>query len=136
MHSSENDSFNFFKDLTEDEQNIFLEEYLTNTTKYLTRFQFPNSPNCFYFLPEFTDDKTHGNSISNLAYLLVLLMERDYLFPFTFNNSSEINYRLGTPVVYYYFTNWPIGNLHDKDFYSFDLVQDEQLLEYANILAN
>jgi hypothetical protein len=128
--------FDFFKDWSQDKQNRFLEEYLTTTTKYLKRFEFLDSKGCYYFLPEFFDDAYHGNSITNLATLLMLLMKRDYILPIRFINDKSINPAVGSPVIYYIFSNWPVGNLSDKDFDSFEMLQDDELLQYANILAN
>lgn len=127
---------NFYDKFTEEQQNSFLEKYLTETTKYLTRFEFPNSPGCYYFLPEFRDEQYHDNSIANLASFLLLLMTRSVILPFKFKNIIEINPNTGTPVVYFIFSNWPIGDLHDKDFENFEHVQDDELRQYANILAN
>jgi len=132
----EKDNFDFFRDLTEVEQNHFLEEYLTKTTRYLKEFEFPHSPGCYYYLPQFHDDEYHGNSISNLASLLVLLMQRDYLLPFHFKGQTEREPVTGTLQVYYFFTSWPIGNLHDLDFEAIELLQDDELREYTKILEN
>ena len=129
-------SFNFFKDFSEQQQNQFLEKYLTKETRYLTRFEFPHSPGYFYFLPEFVDDNFNKNSISNLAALIFLLIKRDVLLPFRFKGSTEINPMTGSPMVYYIFSNWPIGYLHDYDFDSIYLLQDSELIQYANILSN
>jgi len=132
----ENTPFDFFNDLTEQQQNSFLEEYLTKTTRYLTRFEFSRSPGCYYFLPEFVDDAHHQNSISNLAVLLLLLLKRDFLVPFRFKNDIRTNPFTGTPIVYYFFSNWPIANLHDMDFEAIQLIQDEELAQYAKTLEN
>ncbi len=127
--------FDFFKDWTVEKQNFFLEDYLINTTKYLLPVEFPNSPNHFYYYPEYRDNDYNGNSIKNLAALLILLINRDVIWPIRFLNNHPYH-AIGTLQPYFIFTNWPIGNLNDTDFYSFEYVQENEFLQMANVLAN
>ena len=128
--------FDFFFDLTEHQQNTFLEGYLVNDTKFLTRYGFPNSPGYYYFKPEFISEQHHGNSIANLVGLFHLLLARDYISTIRFKNEKQVIPATGTPVVYFIFNNWAIGDLAENDVYSFDMVQDDELQQYANVLCN
>lgn len=130
------DPFDFFRDLDEEQQKTFLEEYLTKTTRYLTQLEFPRSPGCYYFLPEFRDDAYHQNSISNLAALLVYSIKKFFIVPFRFKSRDERHPNTGTPLIYYYFGNLNINQLHEDDFEDMELVQDDELDELAKVLMN
>lgn len=75
----DNETLDFFTDLPEQEQNSFLRTYLTETTRYLKAIPFPNSPGYSYYEHIFHDEEYHGNSITNLAALLHLLVARDVI---------------------------------------------------------
>ena len=128
--------FDFFKDLSEQQQNDFLQKYLARITKYLKPVQFPNSSNCYYHVAEFRDDAFHGNSIFKLAALLVLLMKRDFLWPMRFKVNHPIHPATGTAVPYFVFLNWPIGNLDERDFNSFEWIQEDELEKWAKVIEN
>lgn len=127
--------FDFFKDLTEPQQNNFLREYLIDITRYLKPVPFPNTTGYFYYLPEFTDDAYHGNSITNLAALLMLLMDRDYLLPMRLNSGKITNQLTGTETPYFVFVR-DVKELEDPDFTSFEYIQRDELNELAKVLAN
>ena len=127
--------FDFFKDLPEQQQNNFLREYLIETTKFLKPVAFPNSPGYFYYLPEFTDNACHGNTITNLAALLMLLMNRDYLLPIRLKTSIRISNMTGTEAPYFIFVT-DIKELEDPDFNSFEHVQTDEINELAKVLVN
>lgn len=127
--------FDFFKDLTEQQQNDFLREYLIDITKLLKPIPFPNSPGYFYYLPEFTDDAYHGNSITNLAALLLLLIGRDYLLPIRLKSGRHISNMTGAETPYFVFVS-DIKELEDPDFTSFEHIQRSELNDLAKVLAN
>ena len=126
--------FDFFKDLTEPQQNNFLREYLIDITRYLKPVAFPNSPVYFYYLPEFTDDAYHGNSITNLASLLMLLMDRDYLLPMRLKSGRITSELTGAEMPYFVFVR-DVKELEDPDFTSFEYIQRDELNELAKVLA-
>lgn len=128
-------SFDLLKDLTEPQQNDFLREYLIDTVKFLKPLAFPNSPGYFYYLPEFTDDAYHGNSITNLASLLMLLMDRDYLLPMRLKSGRITSELTGTEMPYFIFVR-DVKELEDPDFTSFEYIQRDELNELAKVLAN
>ena len=111
--------FDFFNDRSEDQQNHFLRQYLTDTTKYLEPNPFPNSPGYFFYEGAFVDDATNSNSIGNLATLLVLLVKRDFLWPIRFNKGNPTHPMTGTPAPYYVFVA-DIKELNEPDFSSFE----------------
>ena len=127
--------FDFFKDLTEPQQNNFLREYLIDITRYLKPVAFPNSPGYFYYLPEFTDDAYHSNSITNLASLLMLLMDRDYLLPMRLKSGRITSELTGAEMPYFVFVR-DVKELEDPDFTSFEYIQRDELNELAKVLAN
>ena len=127
--------FDLLKDLTEPQQNDFLREYLIDTVKFLKPLTFPNSPGYFYYLPEFTDDAYHGNSITNLASLLMLLMDRDYLLPMRLKSGRHISNMTGAEAPYFVFVS-DVKELEDPDFTSFEYIQRDELNELAKVLAN
>jgi len=127
--------FDLLKDLTEPQQNDFLREYLIDTTKFLKPVAFPNSPGYFYYLLEFTDDAYHGNSITNLASLLMLLMDRDYLLPMRLKSGRHISNMTGAEASYFVFVS-DVKELEDPDFTSFEYIQRDELNELAKVLAN
>lgn len=127
--------FDFFKNLTEPQQNDFLRDYLIDTARYLQPVPFPNSPGYFYYLPQFTDDAYHGNSITNLAALLMLLMHRDYLLPIRLNSGRHISNMTGAEAPYFVFVS-DVKELEEPDFTSFEYIQKDELNELAKVLAN
>jgi len=127
--------FDFFKDLTEQQQNDFLRQYLIDTTRFLIPVPFPNSPGYFYYYGEFTDDAFHGNSITNLSALLMLLMSRDYLLPIRLKSGVRISNMTGAEAPYFVLVR-DVKELEDLDFTSFEYIQRDELNELAKVLAN
>ena len=122
-----NNDFNFFDDLTVSEQNLFLRTYLTETTKYLKAIPFSNSPDCFYYEHVFVDNDFHGNTVTNLSTLLILLIQREYLWPIKFLKEKPNN-----NIFYLGFTS-DFKLLHDLDISSFEYFDIDQA---AKILEN
>lgn len=86
-------------------------------------------------MPEFTDDAYHGNSITNLAALLMLLMDRDYLLPMRLKSGKHISNMTGAEAPYFVFVN-DVKELEDPDFTSFEYIERDELNELAKVLAN
>lgn len=128
----DNSQFDFFKDFTLEQQNSFLHKYLIETTKYLVPTKFEHSPGFFFYEASFINEKYNDNSISNLAYLLMLLVNRDYIWPIKFNNGNPTHPSTGTYIPYYVFVK-DINQLNDPDFGSFEYMD---LNEASKVISN
>ena len=128
--------FDFFKGWSEEKQNIFLKNYLVETTNYLLPFKFPNSPDYTCYLAVFHDEEYNRDSKINLEAILLLLSEKNIILPFRFKKKPEpVDYD-GTRLIYYKIPTWPIGKLHDKDFDNIQMLQHDELVEHFKVIAN
>jgi hypothetical protein len=127
--------FDLVNALTEGEQNVFFTEYLTTVTRFLKQVEFPHSKGYHYFSAEFMGEAYHGTTITNIYTLLVVLVQRNHILPIRFVNDEAVHPVTGTPIVYFIFPTWPIGDLSDEDFDSVVMVQDDEFIQYAHTLS-
>ena len=57
-------------------------------------------------------------------------------FPFRLRSRDERHPATGTPLIYYYFGSLNLNQLHEDDFEDMELVQDDELLDFAKVLMN